>query len=383
MDSTLYKSTLAGAIALGMALGLPLPGRAADTAEASTSELSEVVVTARRVEERLQDVPMSITVLSQRDLTDYNISTAGDLAAYVPALSVSSQFGSDASSFVIRGFSQDIGTSPTVGTYFADVVAPRGGFGGATIHAGEGAGPGSLFDLENVEVLKGPQGTLFGRNTTGGAILLVPQKPTGKFEGYLEVSGGDFDLGRVQGVVNVPVNDWLRIRAGFDQQTRSGYVTNISTIGPRTFNDVNYVAARLSIVANLTPNLENYTIASYTNSDNNGSDTQIVACKDDTGGTALLGSFACAQLAREGASRGPYTVDNSVPNATSHIREWQVINTTTWSASDALTFKNIASYSSIRVINDSGLFGDNFQITTPTGTFPFGFTAEDTPPTRP
>jgi iron complex outermembrane receptor protein len=383
MDSTRYKSTFVIAMAVGLGLAVSNPSRAADTPEVTGSDLSEVVVTARRVEERLQDVPMSITVLSPRDLTDYNISSAGDLAAYVPALSVSNQFGSDASSFVIRGFSQDIGTSPTVGTYFGDVVAPRGGFGGATIHAGEGAGPGSLFDLENVEVLKGPQGTLFGRNTTGGAILLVPQKPTGKFEGYLEASGGDFDMERVQGAINIPISDALRVRAGFDQQTRNGYITNISDIGPKTFNDVSYIAARLSVVASLTPNLENYTIASYTNSNNNGTDTQIVACNDSTPATALLGGFACAQLAREGASRGPYTVDNSVPNASSHIRQWQVINTTTWNASDAVTFKNIASISGIRVINNGGLFGDNFTIASPTGTYPFQFTAEDTPPNTP
>ncbi|HEX4377439.1 MAG TPA: TonB-dependent receptor, partial [Steroidobacteraceae bacterium] len=360
-------------------IGVPTAACAADSPDAVSADLSEVVVTARRVEERLQDVPMSITVLSQRDLTDYNISSAGDLAAYVPALSVSNQFGSDASSFVIRGFSQDIGTSPTVGTYFGDVVAPRGGFGGATIHAGEGAGPGSLFDLENVEVLKGPQGTLFGRNTTGGAILLVPQKPTSKFEGYLEASGGDYDMERVQGAINIPISDGLRIRAGFDQQTRNGYITNLSDIGPKTFNDVSYIAGRLSVVANPTPNLENYTIASYTNSNNNGTDTQIVACN----AALALGGFACGQLAQEGARRGPYTVDNSVPNATSHIRQWQVINTTTWNSSDAVTFKNIASVSGIRVINDGGLFGDNFQLPTPFGSLPFRFTAEDTPPDTP
>ncbi len=378
-----YRSTLAAVAALVVTTGVPSPASAADTNDAVSSDLGEVVVTARRVEERLQDVPMSITVLSQRDLTDYNISSANDLAAYIPALSVQNQFGTDASSFVIRGFSQDIGTSPTVGTYFADVVAPRGGFGGSTLHAGEGAGPGSLFDLENLEVLKGPQGTLFGRNTTGGAILLVPHKPTNKFEGYLEASGGDFSMERVQGVVNIPINDSFRLRAGFDQQTRDGYITNISDIGPRTLNDISYISARLSAVLDITPNLENYTIASYTNSNNNGTDTQIVACNNSTPATALLGGFACAQLAREGASRGPYTVDNSVLNANSHILQWQVINTTTWNASDAVSFKNIASYGRLRVTNASGLFGDNFQIPTVNGVLPFGFTAEDQPPNTP
>jgi len=376
MSNALCKTILSVTTMLSLGLTIQTAAKAADSDAASSSELGEVVVTARRVEERLQDVPMSISVLSQRDLTNNNITSAGDLAAYVPALSISSQFGSDASSFVIRGFSQDIGTSPTVGTYFGDVVAPRGGFGGATVHAGEGAGPGSLFDLENVEILKGPQGTLFGRNTTGGAILLVPQKPTSELGGYVEVSGGDFDMERVQAVVNIPINDWLRIRAGFDQQTRDGYITNISNIGPSTFDNVDYGTARLSMVADITPNLENYTIGSYTDSDNHGFDTQIVACNPSLG---LLGELACAQLAREGSSRGPYTVDNSLFNAQSRIREWQVINTTTWKESDALTFKNIMSYSQLRVINDSSLFGDNFNV----AGFPVAFSAEDTEPNTP
>jgi iron complex outermembrane receptor protein len=351
------------------ALAQQVGGRAAE----SSSELQEVVVTARRVEESLQDVPMSISVYSQADLTDRNIVSANDLALYTPALSISNQFGSDAASLVIRGFSQDIGTSPTVGTYFADVVQPRGGFGGTTIHAGEGAGPGSFFDLENVQVLKGPQGTLFGRNTTGGAVLLVPKKPTSEFGGYFEASAGNYGLERTQGVLNLPVNDKLRIRLGVDQETQRGYIYNISNIGPRDFNNTNYIAARLSVDVDVTSNLENYTVASFSHSNNNGSDTQLVAC-DPTQG--LLGTLSCAQLAREGARRGPRTVDNSVSNAQSYIQEWQVINTTTWNASDKLTFKNIASYSQLRVINDSGLFGTNFQL----GGFPLLFTAEDTPP---
>ena len=364
--------------ALGLILAaVPLAARAQASgqpakAAASDQPVEAIVVTARRVEERLQDVPMSITVLRQSQLTDNNISSAGDLATYVPALSVNTQFGSDATSFVIRGFSQDIGTSPTVGTYFADVVEPRGGFGGTTIHAGEGAGPGAFFDLANVDVLKGPQGTLFGRNTTGGAIQLVPQKPTGRYEGYVEVSGGDYDMLRLQGVINVPVNDNLRIRLGVDHQTRDGYLTNLSATGPATFNNVDYTAVRLSVVADLAPNLENYTIASLTDSRNNGSDVQIVACNPAMG----LGFFACAQMKSDASRTGPYTVDNSVFNAESSIKEWQVINTTTWTANDNVTVKNIFSYSQIRVINNSSLFGDNFNV----AGFPLFFTAEDTPP---
>jgi iron complex outermembrane receptor protein len=96
-------------------------------------------------------------------------------------LGANNLFGSENTTFSLRGFSQDIGTAAAVGVYFADVVSPRGG--NLAINIGDGAGSGNLFDLENMQVLKGPQGTLFGRNTTGGAILLVPAKPTDRFEG--------------------------------------------------------------------------------------------------------------------------------------------------------------------------------------------------------
>ena len=166
-------------------------------------------------------MPASISVLNERQLEDRNISDAANLAVYTPSLTANIAFGEDNASFSLRGFQQDIGTSPTVGVYFADVVRPRGGFGGSTEHGGEGAGPGLFFDLQNVQVLKGPQGTLFGRDTTGGAILLEPKMPTDKFEGYAEVSGGNFGLEETQAVLNVPISDRIRVRLGFDQKKRT------------------------------------------------------------------------------------------------------------------------------------------------------------------
>jgi len=379
---TLLKSTVCTVTLLSVAW--PLAAMAQDAG----NQPEQVVVTARRVEERLQDVPMSITVLNQRQLTNLNVSNASDLTAVVPALSADQQFGADASSFVIRGFKQDIGTSPTVGMYFADVVEPRGGYGGTTIHAGEGAGPGDLFDLQNIQVLKGPQGTLFGRNTTGGAILLVPQRPTADFGGYLEVSAGNFNMERLQGVLNLPVNDDIRLRFSVDQQTRDGYLKNISNIGPKDFANVDYQAYRISADIDLAPNVNNYTILSYTNSDNNGSDTQVAACEQNAppGTGQLFGPLYCEQLKADAAKAGPYTIDNSVPNPRSYINEWRVINKTTWNVNDNVTVENIASYSQLKVVTDSSLFGDDFQnFPIPGGgvfalPHPLEFTAEDNPP---
>jgi iron complex outermembrane receptor protein len=318
---------------------------------------SDIIVTARRTEERLQDVPISITVFNQQQLSNRNVVNAQDLAAYTPSLSANSNFGSENSSFAIRGFAQDVGTAPSVGVYFADVVAPRGASNG--LPSGDGAGPGSFFDLANVEVLKGPQGTLFGRNTTGGAVLLVPQKPTGKFEGYVEGSIGNYDMKRVQAVVNIPVMDSLRIRLAVDHQTRDGYINNYSGFGPRDFADVDYTAIRASIVADLTPNLENYTIISYSNSSNSGPIQPLVAAANEG-----LGSFALGQLAKQRAlgATGFYDTLQTLPESYAKTEQWQIINTSTWRASDTLTVKNIISYAQLKQHLNAPLFGTDFPI---------------------
>lgn len=311
----------------------------------------DIIVTARRVEERLQDVPISITVFNQKQIDERNVASVSDLAAYTPSLTANNRFGSDYASFAIRGFTQEQRTTASVATYFADVVSPRAP---ATGGAGDGAGPGSFFDLQNVQVLKGPQGTLFGRNTTGGAVLLVPKKPSHRLEGYGEASAGNYNMRRLQGVLNLPVNDSLRIRAGVDWQERDGVFKNISSIGPDDFGDVDYVAARLSVVADLTPTLENYTIASYANSTRHGTIGKVTDCFGDT--FFPFGALACQQIAREKAA-GFFTVSSWLPDAHQSMRRWQIINTTTWTASDSLTVKNIASYAELKQHQQSDLFG--------------------------
>jgi iron complex outermembrane receptor protein len=340
----MHKFTLLAATAVSAMLSIPAFAQAGANEDASA-----IVVTARRVEERLQDVPISITVFNQAQLDNRNITTASDLATYTPSLSSNNRFGSDKSSFTIRGFNQDGKTAPTVAVYFADVVALRAnsGTGGSN-----GSGPGSFFDLQNVQVLKGPQGTLFGRNTTGGAILLVPQKPTEQLEGYVEGSVGNYDLKRIQAVINIPVSDTFKVRLGVDRQKREGYLRNRSGVGPEDFGDSNYLALRGSIVADLTPTLENYTIVTYSRSDTNGSMLKIAQCNRAaglTGRPAIYAPLACQQIDRErAAGYSFYDVANSMAEASALTSQWQVINTTTWSVSDAVTVKNIASYGEFR-----------------------------------
>jgi iron complex outermembrane receptor protein len=377
MNDGLYVLRRFVAAALGLGATVPTFAQTAQTAASTGAqvpsqgvELSEIIVTARRVEERLQDVPISITVFNQEQLTNRNVTNAGDLAAYTPSLSANTNFGQENSSFAIRGFVQDAGTPPSVGVYFADVVALRGPTQGT--QAGDGAGPGYFFDLQNVQVLKGPQGTLFGRNTTGGAVLFVPQKPTSSFEGYVEGSVGNYAMKRIQAVLNAPLNDSIRARLAVDHNERNGYLNNISGVGPRDYNDVDYTAVRASLVVDVTSNIENYTIASYSHSDTNGSVQKLIGCNpagfnppDPTFLANFIGIFSCGQLAAEKArGAGFYDVEAAVTNPDSLVEQWQIINTTTWSASDAFRIKNIASYGQYKDLQRSPLFGTNWQLST-------------------
>src|SRR3546814_2931396 len=126
--------------------------QAAQAADDANQDPAEIIVTARRVEEKLQDVPISIAVFNQEQLSQRNVVSATDLANFTPSLSSNNNFGNENTTFAIRGFVQDAGTAPSVGTYFADVVAQIGPTQGTT--AGDGVGPGSFFDLQNVQVLK-------------------------------------------------------------------------------------------------------------------------------------------------------------------------------------------------------------------------------------
>jgi iron complex outermembrane receptor protein len=369
-NHTAFVHLLAGT-ALG--LGLAGPARAQDGNEGASA--GDIIVTARRVEERLQDVPISMTVFSQEKLSQENVFSARDLAIYTPSLTANSRFGADFASFAIRGFTQEARTTASVGVYFADVVMPRSSGMSA---AGDGAGPGAMFDLQNVQVLKGPQGTLFGRNTTGGAVILMPKRPTDEVEGYVEGSVGNHNLRRIQSVINLPLAETLRVRAGVDWQKRDGYLKNVSGYGPRDFADIDYVAARFSVLWDVAPDVENYTVASYTKSTPNGAVPKITDCHYNPRAGQVPASapfiLGCQQIARE-QNQGRHAVTGWLPFASQSLETWQVINNTKWQVSDTLTIKNIVSFGQVTQDQAVDLFGVwnpvGATLTLPTGTAPF------------
>ena len=318
-----------------------------------------------------------MSVYSQRQLNELNIVNASDLATYTPSLTANKLFGDDSTSFGIRGFTQELRTTPSVGVYFGDVIAPRGG---GSITAGNGSGPGSFFDLENVQVLKGPQGTLFGRNTTGGSVLLVPRKPTDQWEGYLEGSGGDFSMAQFQGVLNAPLTDTVRARLGYDHQTRDGYLHNTTGVGPSDLSNVNYNSVRASVVANPWASLENYSIFTYLNSNNNGPVNQLFACNSKGSVTLPIFLPYCEQQLASHKGGSFYDVQSDFPDPESAIEQWQFINTTNWEATRSLTVKNITAFANLDTTLRTAQFGTDFQVPTSMGQQPLFFTTAGTVP---
>lgn len=210
--------------ALVMACALssvPFPVAHAEESQRSSAMLEEVVVTARRRAESLQDTPLAVSAFSGRELEQKNLSNLMDVAGFAPNVSVSmgatNGGGSNSSSIYIRGVGQTefLATSdPGVGIYVDGIYLPRSL--GSVL---------DLLDLERVEVLRGPQGTLFGKNTIGGAINVVSTRPNGEVSGYGEVTVGRFDRRDFRGSIDIPlVSDTLFARASVLSKRRDGYV---------------------------------------------------------------------------------------------------------------------------------------------------------------
>lgn len=330
--------------------------------------IEEVIVTAQRREESAQDVPISMTVFDGTQINNANVTNSADLALYTPSLSTNNRFGADNATFSIRGFTQELRTTASVASYMAEVVAPRGQ---SSQTSGDGAGPGAMFDLANVQVLKGPQGTLFGRNTTGGAVLLVPNRPADEFGGYLELSGGERDSRRAQGVLNIPISETIKTRISLDHNERAGHLRNVVGIGADKLGSVEYFSGRFSVVWDVSDDIENYTIFSYIDSESTGYSAQLNACNSDFVGndffllfSGLLQTRSCEQqLARQAAAgqNGFYDVVSTIETPITAIKEKRLINTLTWNLSENLTLKNILAYAHLNTENGSDIFGTQFR----------------------
>ena len=226
--ATLLATTLVASIA----------GTAAAQNAPSTGGLDEVTVTAQRREQSLQDVPIAISAFSADQLTTRNIVDTYDLVRNVPNLTGNANVGvGTSSSLYIRGLgnAESIATFDLpVGTYVDEVYISR-----------QNHNNFSMFDVERIEVLRGPQGTLFGRNTTGGAINVVMRKPGDELKGYFEAGIGRFGLWQARGSIDLPVSDRFLTKFSAYKVKDDGYATQLST-GIK-FNDRDARGARVDL----------------------------------------------------------------------------------------------------------------------------------------
>lgn len=295
--------------------------------------LDDIVVTARRTEERSQRVPVAITAFTQDSLREKGIGSGTELQNFTPSLSVLGDVARNQETYSIRGMGggggPGTGSGPGVVGYFAEVPSSV-------------SGPGNFYDLASLQVLKGPQGTLFGRNTTGGAVLMEPARPRmNEVEGYADLTLGRFARRSGQGAINLPlIDDMLAIRIAGQFDKRDGYVTDAVT-GRDYLNRNNY-SLRFGLQFNPSDTLNSYTAISYIDVKEHGGGSVLLAVNPARPYAPLLQPYLVQQQAG-----GVRTTALSVPTR-EVAKSFLVLNNTEWQLSDRFAIKNIFSFARTR-----------------------------------
>jgi iron complex outermembrane receptor protein len=344
---------------------VPVPTEAASPANQPTAPApatndtsGDIIVTAQRREESLSRVPLSISAFNADTLKTRVITREQDLQSLVPGLVVKSGQNQNQVSFTLRGNTLDpfSGASPAVLTYLNEV--PFSGGNSST----------AFYDFSSVQVLKGPQGTLFGRNATGGAVLYASTQPGDDFGGYLTVRGGERSLRQVEGAVDIPIiQDKLSVRLAGDYQAQDGYVHNLLAGG--TLGDIDNKSGRITVVAKPTDTIKNVTVFQYSKFGGNEAGSELYSyyklgatnngynlttTLDTVYGEGLfpgVGNGAPGPGTFPGAVAGylawqkahPYDIYYSY-NLPHSSHNYFLSNTTTIDLNDTTTFKNIFGY---------------------------------------
>ena len=282
MMATSRLALLAATVAIGTA---PAVTMAQDSGASPASEtgsdagrVSDIVVTAQRREQSLQEVPISVTAFNSAGLAALNAQSIGDLDTFTPGLTINDTSVTQPS-YTIRGVATDdfgIGTDPSVGIFIDGIYSGR-------------SGASLIFfnDIDRVEILKGPQGTLFGRNTSAGAISIITKKPVDEFGGSATLQYGNFDTVRADATVNIPLTDTLYFRANGVVNHRNGYLKDAVT-GEDREREGN-VSARAAL--RWAPGADTDFILTYDHDDTNKDGPASVGISDFALGNDPFGPF--------------------------------------------------------------------------------------------
>jgi len=224
---------------------LGAPGAIADSA--SALRLEEVVVTAQKRAQDMQDVPIAVTAMSAETIKQAGISDMKGIAVRTPGFSMGS-FNPTQPQMFIRGIGSNgdgAGGGEQSVALFLD---------GVYINRSAGAGT-ELYDLESIEVLRGPQGTLWGKNAIAGAINLTSKKPADELEGSLELGVGNYGLQSYRGMITGPIAENLNGKLSFSQKDRDGYVESVASSGVET-GDLDSSNLRAQLLYTPAPEVE-------------------------------------------------------------------------------------------------------------------------------
>lgn len=323
------------AVALGLALAAPAVGQAPDGSESAESEeaarLGGVTVTARRQAETLQEVPVAVSAFSEDDLRDLQARALTGLQGAVPNMNIVQGRGSASSvNIFIRGIGQPDALQtfdPGVGIYLDDVYLSR--IQGALF---------SMFDVERVEVLRGPQGTLYGKNTAGGAVRIITRDPSHEVRAEAELTAGDYGRLETRGFLGGGLSDNVAASIAGLWTDSDGYIRDPDT-GQR-YNDDDNEALRAKVVARPTDNLALTFSADYTRQRNElalGNPEAPLTQFDLALGTVVLRPAPTGSY--DYRSRTSFTEGEG-----QELDHWGMSLTADWSLSDEWTLKSITAH---------------------------------------
>ncbi|MFZ1839290.1 MAG: TonB-dependent receptor, partial [Dokdonella sp.] len=325
-------------LAIGLLVGMSAMAQAqqgtpepANPSEKETARLDEIVVTARRREETLQEVPVAVSAFSDADLVEMQANNIDSLQGSVPNMNIVQGRGSASSVNVfIRGIGQPDALQtfdPGVGMYVDDVYYSR--IQGALF---------KLYDVDHIEVLRGPQGTLYGKNSTGGAIKVVTRDPGQETAGSVEISAGSFGLLEAKAYAATPLSDTWGLSAAIVSSGNDGYVKDPET--RRHYNDDNTQAIRLKLVGNPNDSFKAAFSLDYTHQDNaltlGNPEAPLIQTDVALGAIVLHPSPSEDYDYRTRTSLGPDKGQKLIHKGGSAAL--------TWSLSDAWSLKSITAY---------------------------------------
>ena len=261
MNKTMLRATLLASIALPAFSAAPAFAQDAPAEEQESGNSGNtIIVTAQKVEQRAQDVPITISATTGERIEQLGVTDLDELANYAPGLLIQEQSANNPG-VVIRGITSDSGSAqqgPRVTLYYngVDISRSRGPYQ-------------AIYDLERVEVIKGPQATLFGTASAVGAISLVSARPREGFSGEITGGYGNFDQTLIGGYLNAG-SDVLAGRVAFEYRTRHGYVENLSTNQQEELYAQDQLGVRASIRYTPTPDFTLDVIGTYDQQRNGG-----------------------------------------------------------------------------------------------------------------